>query len=164
VLRLALYGATLFLAIYIFWRVWVKRHEVPREAPLLSARVAQAVPDRALLALRQQALVHEDNLWEVARSLARQCFGRHGLGGPSPPTVRATGSASERRARQRSVLALWKLAFGPPRPVRARDFARLLGDVEAVDGWLGDGLVRLEFPPRPDPPQRGRVSAEISPN
>jgi hypothetical protein len=130
----------------------------------LSARVAQAVPERALLALRQQALVHEDNLWEVASSLARQCFGRHGLGGPSPPVVRVSGSNGGRRARPRTVQALWKLAFGPPRQVRARDFARVLGDVEAVDGWLGDGLVRLEFPPRPDPPRRGRVSAEISPN
>jgi hypothetical protein len=100
----------------------------------------------------------------VARSLARQCFGRHGVGGSSPPVVRAAGTFAERRARPRTVLALWELAFGKPRPVRARDFARVLGDVEAVDEWLADGRVRLEFPPRPDPPPRGRVSAEVSPN
>src|SRR6516164_9268042 len=123
----------MFVAIYIFWQVWGKRHEVPREAPLLSAKVTQSVPEKTVIALRQQALLNEDNLWEVARSLARQCFERHVVGGPTPPVVRAAGTFGERRERHRRLLALWKLAYGPPgRKVRSREFGRILADVEAV--------------------------------
>jgi hypothetical protein len=160
---LLLYGTSLFLAIYLFLRVWSRRHEVPREAPLLSAKVAQTVPEETVLALRQQALVHEDNLWEVARSLARQCFERHGQGAEGTPVVIVTGPRGQHLERRRRVLALWKLARGKPgRVVRARDFARVLADIEAVDEWLADGAVRLEFPSRPENSQLGRGSPKVS--
>jgi hypothetical protein len=158
-------GTTLFLAIYIFWRVWAKRHEIPREAPLLSAKVAQNVPNKTVMAFRQQALLDEDNLWDVARSLARQCFERRGHGGQCRPVVRAHGVARKRRECQRSVLALWKLAFGPPRRrIRARDFSRVLKDIEAVDEWLDNGIVHLERPLPPDGPRPGGLSPRALPN
>ncbi len=166
-LHAILYGASLFLAIYLFFRVWGRRHEIPREAPLLSAKVAQAVPDRTVLALRQQALVHEDNLWEVARALARQCFERHGVRAPGPgavPEVRDRGRRGG-SARRRRVLALWRLAHGKPgRAVRARDFGRVLADIDEVDGWLADDTLRLEFPPRPGHPRPARATPEVSNN
>jgi hypothetical protein len=160
---LLVYGTSLFLAIYLFFRVWSRRHEVPREAPLLSAKVAQTVPEETVLALRQQALVHEDNLWEVARALARQCFERHGLGAEGTPAVIVSGPRGQHLERRRRVLALWKLAHGKPgRGVRARDFARVLADIEAVDEWLAAGAVRLEFPTRPENSLSGRGSPKVS--
>jgi hypothetical protein len=164
VLQGLLVGTTLFLAIYLFWRVWAKRHELPREVPLLSAKVAQSVPDKTVMALRQQALLNEDNLWEVAQSLARQCFERHGLGGTSPPEVIARGGFAQKRARRR-VLTLWNLAFGQlARAVRARDLARVLNDIEAVDEWLDDGLIKLDVPSRSAGQPSARVSSEVSPS
>ena len=122
VFQAVLMGSTLFLAIYAFWRVWAKRHEIPARRRCCPSRWHKASPKNPGGPARR-ALLNENNLWEVARSLARQCFERHGVGGPTPPEVQARGSNAERR-RRRAVLALWKLAFGPPgRAVRAR-FAR----------------------------------------
>src|SRR5262249_5761742 len=162
-------GLTVGLVVFGLFRIMKGRHRVEVDAPLLAARLAKLVPAVGLMEQRRQAMLQEGNLWEEARTLARQCF--------APLAETRQGDKETRRQRdketdivpsfswspgllvswsadlswwqrwswRRRVSRLWELAHGD-RPVRIspQRFSQLTAEVEDVRAALTQGIVCLE--------------------
>lgn len=134
--------------------------------PLLRRRVTDLQSAPPLIAQRRQAVLAHGNLWEAARTLARQCFEGDALRRPAAPPVAARGRAAERSRLNTLVGLLWQLAYGPPQTVRLPQFTALLQALTRVQTALAAGelLPWAAAPPRSDRPQPPRPAASAAGN
>jgi hypothetical protein len=140
---------TALLTVYGFYRLSRSRHRVDLWAPLLETVLARHAPAQTLMEQRHRALLGRGNLWEPARSLARQWFEEAGAAPtgevPAAPRLRASGTWWRRRRLDRKVRRLWRVAYGArPVPVSPQEFARLLANLEEVKAALAAGALAIE--------------------
>jgi hypothetical protein len=143
--RALLFLLTILLVGYGLVRLLRARQRTELSAPLLATSLAQLAPDPLVMNQRQRTMVHEGNLWEAARDLARQCL----PAGPEdhPPRIIVTGGWWRRRRLTKLVMRLWRLAAGAqPERVSAHEFTRVIAQVESVKSELAHGTMRLEDP------------------
>jgi len=116
-------------------------------APNLARLVQQQEPTESLMEQRTQGMHQVQNLWEIARQVARQVFESAGVaanpGDPVPAVVVKGGWWQRQRVRQQ-VGRLWFLAFGK-KPVRIgpAQWAGMLRELDQLRRALADGSVRL---------------------
>ncbi len=162
ILRVLAVTLTAGLVLLGFYWLLHNRHRIEVKAPLFAKTAARLAPAPAVIAQRHQALIEEDNLWEVGRDMARDWFIDHGMGGMlSPPVTSAQRPASrpggesmapatvtswwKRRALTQKVKTLWMLAYGPPRQLSAQHFARAVADLAQVEeAWKNESLRWIE--------------------
>jgi hypothetical protein len=162
ILRVLAVTLTAGLVLLGFYWLLQNRHRIEVKSPLFAKTAARLAPAPAVIAQRHQALIEEDNLWEIGRDMARDWFADHGMGGMlSPPVTSAQSPASrpggesmapatvtswwKRRALTQKVKTLWKLAYGPPRRLSAQRFARAVADLAQVEeAWKNESLRWIE--------------------
>src|SRR5208282_598536 len=74
VLRVAVIALTVFLGCYALVRLLRARDTIDIQDPDLSQAITNSTVFGSIAARRKQALFGQDNHWETARQLARQCF------------------------------------------------------------------------------------------
>ncbi len=148
--RFALVLLSVGLVGYVLYRLARARHRVEQAAPLFAVSLAQAMPGKSVIELRQESTLEGGNLWEPARALAQQFFaaaapqGREFTG---PPTVALPASGARQRGWTRLLCQLWQLAHATsPARISPRRFRRLLADLEVLRAALADGSVTLRSP------------------
>jgi hypothetical protein len=146
IFRVLLLALTGLLLLYGLARLMKSRYRVePAAAPLAQA-VNRQLALQAVLHQRHQDMLRADNLWEAARTLARQCFEPGAApNGNGAPRVRVQGGWWERRRLSGQVNRLWRLAFGArPERVTATEFVDLVREMEAVKAALAKGTVVIQ--------------------
>jgi hypothetical protein len=154
ILLLALLLVTALLLGYGFWRLTQARHRLDGTEPRLAACLATPGNGATLIQRRNQDMSRQNNYWETAHQLARQCFdsligGDERTGALRParaalPHINIRAGWWRRRSLKRQVVRLWRLASGQvPEKVTAEDFRRLQGELREVRSALDDGTLRL---------------------
>jgi hypothetical protein len=143
-------AATGLLILYGFRRLRRARHRPELTVPLVAAGVAQSVSPDPLVVQRHKNMLQDDNLWEAARDLARQCFAgyveRFGTHAPRKPQVVFKGKRG-RAALESLVSKLWDLAYGgPSRPITQVQFHALVAETDEVKAALAAGVLTLREP------------------
>jgi hypothetical protein len=156
---------TVALIIYGGYRLVRAGYQPETHAPLFTQAVARSAPAVGILDQRQQHMLDDDNLWEPARDLARQCFATMGFD-PEPASKRISRSRSAgasdrpikpqftfagswwlRRKRQAALQRLWRLAYGSrPLPVSQRQFSQLMVQADDLRSAAHAGLVHIHLP------------------
>jgi hypothetical protein len=121
--------------------------------PLVAAGVSQTVSAESLAAQRHRDMLQENNLWEAARDLARECFAayaeRTAVSPPPWPQVVIRGKWWGRGSLHKLVMKLWELAYSsPPRVVTQVQFHQLVADVDEVKAALASGHLSFQEPVR----------------
>jgi hypothetical protein len=136
----------LVLGLGCYGYIWLARARYrgePGLSPLQNTLLRHSAED-PLLKQRQRALLASGNLWEMARMLLRQELPQ--LAGDKAPRVVRKGSWWQRRALQKQVDWVWKVAGGPaPVSVSPGRFARLPAEVHALKAALASG--EIDFSP-----------------
>jgi hypothetical protein len=145
------------LGVYGFYRLTQARQRLDGAEPRLAACLAAPGNTPTLIERRNQHLSRQNNYWETAHQLARQCFdsliiGDERTGGRRPargaaPHINIRAGWWRRRALKRQAVRLWRLASGQvPEKVTAEDFRRLQEELREVRSALDDGTLRLSVP------------------
>jgi hypothetical protein len=139
ILAVTLTGGLVLLGFY--WLLQ-NRHRLEVKAPLFAKTALGLAPAAAVVAQRHQALIKEDNLWEVGRDLSRDWFADRFQEIPGTrPRISVRTSWWKRRGLEKKVNALWQLAYGPPRRLSAQHFARVVADLAQVESaWANESL------------------------
>jgi hypothetical protein len=114
------------------------RHPVDPQVPIMATALAGVVPAQAVIDQRQRSTLAEDNFWEAAHGLARQFFDSAHVG-PAEPRLDGEGA----RSRRGTVRRLWQFARSTPRRVSAREFERVVRDVDDLKAALANGTLRF---------------------
>jgi hypothetical protein len=140
ILRVLAVALTLGLVLLGSYWLMQNRHRIEVKAPLFKT-AERLAPAPALLTQRHQALMEQDNFWEVGRDLARDWFSdRLTQISRTPPRIIGRTSWWKRRPLEKKVNVLWKLAYGPPRRLSAQHFASVLADLAHVEAWANESL------------------------
>jgi hypothetical protein len=145
------------LGVYGFYRLTQARQRLDGAEPRLAACLAAPGNTPTLIERRNQDMSRQNNYWETAHQLARQCFasliGGDERGGKRRPARGATPHINikagwwRRRSLKRQVVRLWRLASGQvPEKVTAEEFRRLQQELREVRSALDDGTLRLSVP------------------
>jgi hypothetical protein len=142
---------SVLLVLYGLRRLRLARHRYEVTVPLVATGVAQTVPTEPLVAQRHRNMLMEDNLWEAARDLARECFAayaeRAAVLPPPWPQIIVRGRWLGRGELHKRVRKLWELAYGSePRPFTQVQFHQLVAAVDEVKAALASGHLSFQAP------------------
>jgi hypothetical protein len=144
--RYALWAFGGCLAAVLIYRVSHAGRFLPeRRLPFLGAAIAGQLPARPLPVQRQYEQVGARNLWESARTLARQRLAAIAAASNTKPVgPRTSRNWRQRRSARLRLERLQTIAYGPA-PVRiAPDrWEKFLADLDAFDRDVADGTVKL---------------------
>lgn len=129
---------TAFLAIFGLVNLLRHRHRVEPGLYPIDSEVGRLTEAGSVVEQRHQAMLQEGNLWEAARTSARQGLAVLGAAPTATmPPLYLTGSWWQRRRLRRQVTRLWQLACAPqPRRISLAEFARLSDLMAGVqDAW-----------------------------
>lgn len=159
---------TFLLGLYGLRRIMRGRHQAEVGVYLTAGAVARDVSAETLIAQRHHGLIDQQNLWETARELARECFALYtARAAAHPPRMpRAVIREGVRQgALTRQVRDLWRLAHGgEARRISAAQLNRTAADARAVREALASGALVLQEPPpdTPHPVRRPAGAADLS--
>lgn len=157
ILLLAVVLVTALLLGYGLWRLAQARHRLDGTEPRLSACLAAPANAPTLIQRRNLDMSRQNNYWETAHQLARQCFeallvdadktgGRRSTLAVAP-RIKIGAGWWRRRAMKRRVTRLWRLAAGQvPEQVTADEFRRLQHELREIRTALDDGTLQLSVP------------------
>jgi hypothetical protein len=138
---------SLALLVYGSWRLLTSgRTSIENGLPTLGRAVDQHTPEVSTLTQRQRELLRSGNFWEPAHVLAQEAFARAAVvvpAGTRLPRIVDQAGFWERWQRRRWVRNLVLLAYGPPRPVSAADWARLPAELSRLVTLLQSGEIAL---------------------
>src|SRR5262245_7064024 len=144
--RAVLMGTLLFL-IWGLFRVNAGRYRLASTTPLLSRFVSLNRPDAPLFVRRRRALLDGNNLYEPARTLARETFVAAGLtlpGAGQGPRIETTVRWWRGWRLRRMTRRLWNLAFdATPQAVPKSAWPTLQRELDEVKAALANGKVRV---------------------
>lgn len=133
---------TVLLLAVLLWRLFRSRHRLENRLPLVSQVVAKTAANTPTLARRQTALIRSGNLWEPARTVARQWLEMRLAPAATPPRVQASGWWARWRWQGR-LNQLWQLAYGSPQSVSPVQFRRWLALLKLLETGLQQGQLRF---------------------
>jgi hypothetical protein len=166
ILKWLVVGLSVLLVLYALRRLWRAWQPLELAVPLVVSNVARTISTDSLLAQRNRDMIHDGNLWEAARELARRCFAEYAAAAPSFPPPQPEVVIKSGRPRHPAlgdwVRRLWKLAYGPtPVPVAPARFHQILAEIDEVRDALARGLVTLKPPPATAPAHPRHAPGEL---